>query len=67
MVYHPELAALVMVDGVAGDGETLLNDTWHYQAVTWPAVGEVVAMTGLIYHTVVTKRWGIACCRLPMG
>jgi PKD repeat protein len=56
LIYHPGLAALVLVGGASGDGETLLNDSLHYQAGDWQAAENAPVTAGLVYHTLVYRE-----------
>jgi hypothetical protein len=54
LVYQPEWGELVLMGGAAGDGDTLLSDTWHYQVgVGWEEASPATSLPATAYHQAV--------------
>ncbi|MCP4417008.1 MAG: hypothetical protein GY805_10320, partial [Chloroflexi bacterium] len=53
LAYDPTLNSLILVGGVADAGDTVLNDTWHFQDGGWIDVEPISMTSGTAYHTLV--------------
>ncbi|RME56446.1 hypothetical protein D6779_10610, partial [Candidatus Parcubacteria bacterium] len=52
LTYDPDTGDVVLAGGVAADGQTLLGDTWHYQA-GWSQATPATALPPRAYHRAV--------------
>ncbi|MCP4423582.1 MAG: hypothetical protein GY803_03725, partial [Chloroflexi bacterium] len=53
LAYDPTLNSLILVGGVADAGDTVLNDTWHFQDGGWIEAEPIPMTSGTAYHTLV--------------
>jgi PKD repeat protein len=53
LTYDTAAGNVVLVGGVADDGETLLNDTWHYSQNGWVEANPATTLPARAYHQAV--------------
>lgn len=53
MVYDPTQKMLVLVSGASNSGDTIYNDTWHYDGSVWTISSTPPAAPDAAYHTLI--------------
>jgi len=67
LIYDPAQDAVVLVGGVTDDGDTWLNDTWHFQNEVWLAGDPAPTTSGIAYHKLIYDSAENACLLFANG